>query len=67
MAETTDIFEVMGTMRAMRRLKPDPSAGRANQQDLAGSPVGAEWGQHPALAVFGGERPRDQEEGAGLL
>jgi len=24
MAETTDIFEVMGTMRAMRRLKPDP-------------------------------------------
>jgi nitroreductase len=24
MAETTDIFEVMSTMRAMRRLKPDP-------------------------------------------
>jgi nitroreductase len=24
MPETTDIFEVMSTMRAMRRLKPDP-------------------------------------------
>jgi nitroreductase len=24
MTETTDIFEVMSTMRAMRRLKPDP-------------------------------------------
>ena len=23
-AETTDIFEIMHTMRAMRRLKPDP-------------------------------------------
>ena len=26
MAETTDIFELMSTMRAMRRLKPDPVA-----------------------------------------
>jgi nitroreductase len=25
MPETTDIFEVMRTMRAMRRLKPDPA------------------------------------------
>src|SRR5215472_4446610 len=44
-----------------------PGARRADQQDLARGSMGAERWQYPALAVFGGQEPRDQEEGAGLL
>ena len=67
MPETTDIFEVMSTMRAMRRLKPDPVPDELISKILQAGQLGAERRQHSALAVPGGQGPGDQEEGAGLL
>jgi nitroreductase len=66
MPETTDIFEVMSTMRAMRRLKPGPVPDELINKILQA----AQWapsGGNTQLAVLGGQRPRDQEEGAALL
>ena len=54
----TDLREIMSTMRAMRRLKPDPGAGRADQQDPAGRAMRAARRQHPALALPGASRTR---------
>src|SRR4051794_15791557 len=44
-----------------------PGAGRADPEDPAGRAMGALRRQHAALAFSGGQEPRDQETGAGLL
>ena len=66
-AAGTDVFEIMHTMRAMRRLKPDPVPDELINKILAGRAMGALRRQHPALAFPRGQGPRGQEEGAGLL
>ena len=51
MAETTDIFEVMSTMRAMRRLKPDPVPDELINKILR-RPSGRRAGATPSAGGF---------------
>jgi nitroreductase len=56
-AETTDIFEIMHTMRAMRRLKSNPVPDELIRKILLAGQAAANGRQHPALAFSGAEKP----------
>ena len=52
-AETTDIFEIMHTMRAMRRLKPDPVPDELIRKILLAGQAAAPAEVSPsAVAIF---------------
>ena len=67
MPETTDIFEVMSTMRAMRRLKPDPVPDELINKILQAGQWAPSGGNTQRWRFLVVKDPRDQEEGAGLL
>ena len=65
--ETSDLWETMSTMRAMRRLKPDPVPDELINKILQAG----QWAPSAATPSAGGfwwsKTIRGQEKGAGLL
>ena len=66
MAEGTNLFDIIGTTRAMRRLKPDPIPDELIRKILEAGVCAQRW-QPSTLALSGRQRPRHQGEGATLL
>jgi len=67
MPETNEIFEIMSTMRAMRRLKPDPVPDELVNKILQAGQWAPSGGNTQRWRFPRGQGPRGQEEGAGLL
>ena len=63
----TDVFEIMHTMRAMRRLKPDPVPDELIHKILAAGQAAASGGNTQRWRFLVLERPGEKEGGAGLL
>jgi nitroreductase len=67
MPETTNIYEIISTMRAVRRLKPNPVPDELINKIFQAAPWAPSGGNTKRWRVFGDQGSRDQEEGAGLL
>jgi hypothetical protein len=63
----TDLFEIIRTIRSMRRLKPDPVTERTGPQDPRSGRLCAERRQYAALAVLGNPRSEGQRDARGLV
>ena len=67
MREETDLFEIMHTTRAMRRLKPDPVPDELIRKILLAGQAAASGGNTQPWRFFSPQGPEDQKGGAGLL
>ena len=62
-----DLFEIIGTTRSMRRLKPDPVPDELIKKILEAGTAAANGGNNADMAVPGGQGPGHQEGRAGLV